>query len=54
MVKKMDVIDKMTAMFFGIITILVVIITIAMFNRPVEKYKVYSENKATIIEQVKE
>ncbi len=50
----MDVIDKMTIMFFGILTILAVIITIAMFTRPVEKYKVYSENKATIIEQVKE
>lgn len=52
--KKMDVVDKMTVMFFGILTILAVIITIAMFTRPVEKYKVYSENKATIIEQVKE
>ena len=50
----MDVIDKMTVMFFGILTILAVIITIAMFNRPVEKCKVYTENKATIIEQVKE
>ena len=50
----MDVVDKMTVMFFGILTILAVIITIAMFTRPVEKYKVYSENKTTIIEQVKE
>lgn len=51
---KMDVTDKITVMFFGILTILAVIITIAMFNRPVEKYKVYNDNKATIIEQVKE
>lgn len=51
---KMDVVDKITVTFFGILTILAVIITIAMFTRPVEKYKVYSENKTTIIEQVKE
>ena len=50
----MDVIDKITVTFFGILAILATIITIAMFTRPVEKYKVYSENKATIIEQVKE
>ena len=52
--KKMDVVDKITVTFFGILTILAMIITIAMFTRPAEKYKVYSENKATIIEQVKE
>lgn len=50
----MDVVDKITVIFFGILTILAVVITIAMFTRPIEKYKVYSENKATIIEQVKE
>ena len=39
---KMDVVDKITVAFFGILTILAVIITIAMFTRPAEKYKVYS------------
>lgn len=50
----MDVIDKITVTFFAILSILAIIITIAMFVRPVEKYKVYTENKTTIIEQVKE
>ena len=54
MVKIMDVIDKITVTFFAILSILAIIITIAMFVQPVEKYKVYTENKATIIEQVKE